>query len=215
MRNKNLKFGLKCRGYDVKAVNSYIDAEKKRSDEVQLLSSERIADLKTQVSELTKELTALRGREEQIKAALISATQNADKLLSDVKGRCAEELNRLRLFRAKWTGAYEQLKERYHFDKDALNMESVAISVELELQKMLMQDFSFAKGTECNEMEAYFKSEVDRLSKSPQKPEPVITPAVKELKDRLKGAKKESAFSFDEALNPTDSLADICKTLIP
>ena len=220
MKNKKtLRFPTARKGYSIEAVESYISAEKSRADSVQLAERERIASLKEQCESLTAQLNELKGKEEQIKSAFIAATQNAERLTSDVRARYAMELDRLRLFRAKWTGAYEQLKERYHFDKDALNMESVAVSVELELSKFLSQDFSLSKGGSDDEMERYFKSEVARLTAQQVQEQQHMsqdTPSLKDLRDKLRLAeeKKDSAaFSFEEALNPTESLAEICRSL--
>ncbi|MDE6302528.1 MAG: hypothetical protein K2M36_02945, partial [Clostridia bacterium] len=206
-------------------VEKFISDERERNDEVQLSQRERINGLTDENKRLSDELAVYKEKEEQIKNAFITATQNADKLTADVKARYAEELERLRLFRAKWIGAYEQLKDRYHFDKDALNMESVAVSTQLELQRFLSQDFSLNKGGGTSEMEDYFRSEVERLTDkqlSMQKSSgtaSVPTSSVIELKERIKEAeskKKEQsavAFSLEDALNPTESLAEICKSL--
>lgn len=231
MKRKNKKiarFRVKHRGYDIASVESFIANEQARADEVQLKQRERIAALTDECRRLEAELAELKGREEQIKSAFITATQNADRMTADVKARYAAELERLRLFRAKWTAAYDQLKERYHFDKDALNMESVAVTTQLELQKFLMQDFSLNKGGSSDEMEDYFRSEVERLTTqqiNEQKGAAKQTVSgVAELKEKIKeaesrkkaqnaGESQTAAFSFEEALNPTESLADICKSL--
>ena len=223
-QKKIARFMIKRRGYDIEAVENYISAEQARYDEVQLSQRERIAALTEECNRLSGELAELRGREEQIKSAFITATQNAYKMTADVKARYAAELERLRLFRAKWISAYDQLKDRYHFDKDALNMESVAVTTQMELQKFLMQDFSLNKGGSTSEMEDYFRSEVERLTtqqineqkKASASKAPVS--GVAELKDKIKEAENKkkaqsAAFSFEEALNPTESLADICKSL--
>lgn len=226
---RTLRFPTARKGYDIDAVESFITAEQSRSESASLAARERIERLSAECDSLHKELGELKGKEEQIKSAFISATQNADRLTADVKARYALELDRLRLFRAKWSGAYEQLKERYHFDKDALNMESVAVSVELELKKFLTQDFSLNKGGCDDEMEQYFKSEVARLTaqqaakQSAEKSDeergenPTALSALGELKDRIKEAQTRAdgsaAFSLDEALHPTESLAEICRAL--
>jgi len=234
-RKKMTRFARKSRGYDIKAVEKFIAEEQTRADEVQLNQRERINALTEECNRLSEEIEELRGREEQIKSAFIVASRNADKMTEDVKSRYAAELERLKLFRAKWTGAYDQLKERYHFDKDALNMESVAVSTQLELQKFLMQDFSLNKGGERDEMEEYFRSEVDRLTKQQlatqkgsannlkariDEGDSVPSSAIEELRGRIKDAETNkskvhgsAAFSLEEALNPTESLADICKSL--
>lgn len=230
MKKQALRFKRVYRGYDMEAVDNFIAEEKERSDSVQLQQRERIAELSGKCDGLAREVEQLRGREEQIKSALIAATDNARRLTDDIRARYMEELERLKLFRAKWNAAYEQLKERYHFDKDALNMESVAVSAQLELTRYLTQDFSLSKGDEDSEMEAYFKSEVERLTSAPptSKPLPQESPAVNELKRKISDAKKQAkeggadgkkrgedsaAFSFDEALHPTESLEEICRAL--
>lgn len=204
MKKKTSRFPLARRGYSKEAVDSYILLEQQKFDSAQLAERERVSSLKEQVENLTAQLAELKGKEEQIKAAYISAAQSAQKLTSDVRVRYAMELDRLRLFRAKWTANYEQLKDRYHFDKDALNMESVAVSVELELRKFLEQDFSLSSGGGNDEMEQYFKSEVDRLTKKQIE---------ESAKESAADESESSSFSLDEALHPTESLADICRAL--
>lgn len=157
-------FPLSRKGYDKDAVNSFIALEQAKADEVQSGLRECINALKDENDNLKKELAIFKGREEQIKLALISATDTAKRLNADVRLRYQTELERLRLFRAKWINAYEQLKERYHFDKDALNVESVAVSVEIELKKMLAKDFGLDKAPIENEMEEHFRKEVERLT---------------------------------------------------
>ena len=144
-KKSTLRFPLARKGYDREAVDGFIALEQAKNDELQLEQRERINALKQENDALKLQVETLKGREEQIKLALVTATENANRLSQDVKCRYKQELDRLRLFRAKWENAYEQMKERYHFDKDALNVESVAVSVELELKKFLAQDFSLNK----------------------------------------------------------------------
>ncbi|MEG2687633.1 MAG: DivIVA domain-containing protein [Clostridia bacterium] len=160
------RFPMAHRGYDVNAVEAFLSVQQTRAEEVAMAQKERISALKSQNADLNAELLALKTREEQIKSTLISATEKADKMTLDIKLRYAMELDRLKLFRAKWTNAYEEIKERYHFSKDALNMESVVVSTEMEIQKFLAQDFSLPKGDNVSEMEVYFKGEADRLTEA-------------------------------------------------
>ena len=131
-KKRILRFSLARRGYDIDEVENFIEQEKARTDDALLAERERIASLKEQVKSLSDENAELHGREAEIQAAFINATRDAERLSKDIKRQYQQELDRLRLFRAKWTGAYEQLKDRYHFDKDALNMESVAVSTASE-----------------------------------------------------------------------------------
>ena len=150
------RFAIARRGYDIDSVEAYIALEREKADRAGLEQKERIRLLKAQCERLTAELGVYRDKEEQIKSALITAGEQAEKIVLDTRLRYAMELERLKLFRAKWTGAYEELKERYDFGKDALNMESVAVSVKLELERFLAQDFSLDRGDPCDETESEY-----------------------------------------------------------
>lgn len=221
IKQKFTRFKTRHRGYDRIAVENYISDYEARADETRLALQERVNSLLNECDRLSRELSELKGREEQIKCAFITATQNADKMTADVKARYQAELERLKLFRAKWTSAYDQMRDRYHFDKDALNMESVAVSVQLDLQKFLMQDFSLNKGTNTNEMEEYFHSEVERLTSAQTNAQNNVSAPVSgvaELKNKIKDAENKKraqsvAFSLEDAMNPTESLEEICKSL--
>ena len=180
MKKKNKmqpRFAIVRRGYDVESVEAYISLEREKADRAGLEQKERIRVLKAQCDRLSEELDVYRGREEQIKSALITASEQAEKTVLDVKLRYAMELERLKLFRAKWTGAYEEIKQRYGFAKDTLNMESVAVSVKLELERFLAHDFSLDKGIPAEDTEEAFKEEAERLSEEDE--------GVRELREKL------------------------------
>ena len=156
-RNKpQPRFAVVRRGYAIASVEAHIALEREKADKAGLEQKERIRVLKAQCDRLAEELEVYRDKEEQIKAALIAAGEQAEKTELDIKLRYAMELERLKLFRAKWTGAYEELKERYGFGKDALNMESVAVSVRMELERFLAKDFALDRGGAAPEQEEQF-----------------------------------------------------------
>ena len=220
-KKKTPRFPLARKGYDRDAVESYIALEQAKADEIQLEQRERVNALKQENETLKLQVETLKGREEQIKLALVSATQNADRMSEDVKRRYKQELDRLRLFRAKWLGAYEQMRERYHFDKDALNVESVAVSVEIELKKFLAQDFSLNKCVSDDMMEEHFRREAERITNkqlsvqnATQLDAVPTSKNAEQLKTKLQEAQSKkkadtsAAFSIEEALNPTNSIQD-------
>ena len=239
MKKKNKmqpRFALVRRGYDVDSVEAYISLEREKADRAGLEQKERIRVLKAQCDRLNEELSVYRDREEQIKGALLAAGEQAEKTVLDIKLRYAMELERLKLFRAKWTGAYEEIKKRYNFSKDALNMESVAVSVKLELERFLAQDFSLDRGGSAGEEEEAFKAEAERLSEEDGQVKELKRQLLKaaERKDKeekLEAARKSAAtsstsagaeggevqpaaaFSLEEARHPTESLAEICRYL--
>ena len=214
MKKKNTRFKVKYRGYDVKEVEAYIAEMQAKSETAMAQQRERIEALKTQNESLKAELAVLKSREEQIKVTLLKATNTANELDEQIKRRYKAELDRLKLFRAKWTGAYDELKERYHFSKDALNMESVAVQTELELTKYLTQEFSLAKGDDIDDMEAYFKSEVQRLTHLQQQVQLDVEKKQKSKRDERASAQVSAdEFCLEEALNPTESLEELCKSM--
>ena len=200
MKKKNKmqpRFALVRRGYDVDSVEAYISLEREKADRAGLEQKERIRVLKAQCDRLNEELSVYRDREEQIKGALLAAGEQAEKTVLDIKLRYAMELERLKLFRAKWTGAYEEIKKRYNFSKDALNMESVAVSVKLELERFLAQDFSLDRGGRAGEEEEAFKAEAERLSEEDGQ--------VKELKRQLLKAAGRKDKEGNERKENTDT----------
>ena len=221
-RNKpQPRFAVVRRGYDIASVEAYIALEREKADKAGLEQKERIRVLKAQCDRLA---------EEQIKAALIAAGEQAEKTELDIKLRYAMELERLKLFRAKWKGAYEELKERYGFGKDALNMESVAVSVRMELERFLAKDFALDRGGAAPEQEEQFKAEAERLSEEDDKVRELRDKLVKAAERKDREAKLDSekkprtssaaadvpvqAFSLEEAVHPTESLAEICRYLL-
>ena len=239
MKKKNKmqpRFALVRRGYDVDSVEAYISLEREKADRAGLEQNERIRVLKAQCDRLSEELSVYRDREEQIKGALLAAGEQAEKTVLDIKLRYAMELERLKLFRAKWTGAYEEIKKRYNFSKDALNMESVAVSVKLELERFLAQDFSLDRGGSAGEEEEAFKAEAERLSEEDGQVKELKRQLLraaerKDKEEKLEAARKSAAtsapsvgteggevqpaaaFSLEEARHPTESLAEICRYL--
>lgn len=210
-----LRFARVRRGYDIEAVEAYITLESKRAQAVESEQRERIITMARQIEEQNQEIARLESREDQIKSAIVSATEKANKMTAELQLKYGMELERLNLFRAKWIGVYDELKERYHFDKDALNMESAAISAKIEIERFLSRDFALDKGEILSEPEKQFKSEAERLAKSDS--------GVIDLRDKLIAAceKKENnksrqnsaAFSLEEATRPTESLAELCEYL--
>lgn len=212
-KKKETRFKIERKGYSISEVEKYISDTNAEYEKAGREQRERIAVLSAKIGELDAIIMDYRAREEGISSAFIAANEKAEKLTADVRLRYGMELERLRLFREKWTGVYAELKERYRFDKDALNMESVAVQTKLEIERVLVQEFSLAKGGEESDAEKQFQSESDRLSKSDV--------AIEELKNKLLSAgkrkaekdKQSVAFSLEEATHPTESLEELCAYL--
>lgn len=128
-----------------------------------------LAEKSVKLKEAEDELKALHSRENEINDCLVTATKKANEMLSDVKIQCALEIERLKIFQAKWSTAYEELRERYHFEKDVLSMENIVVNTVLELERHLSEDFGLKRGASGTDAEKQFRSETERLlSPSPE-----------------------------------------------
>ena len=185
---KQNMFTVERKGYSQKEVDEYVLKEIEKNEIIHGEQRRRIEELLDHVDRLKRVVEEYRAKEDKIAEALIVASEKADKMTAEIKLRYAMELDRLNLFRAKWVGAYNELKERYGFDGDALNVESVAISTKLEIERFLQRDFSLSKGEKLSPQEETFRLETERLSSSPS--------AVEDLKNALiEAMKKENVAS--------------------
>ena len=184
-QNNHQRFKIERKGYNTKEVEEYLVVEGERNEAVHREQRERIDALINENQQLKKVVDEYKSREDKIAEAIIVARENADKMTAEIKLRYMMELDRLKLFRAKWTGVYEELKERYGFDGDALNVESVAISTKLEIERFLQRDFSLSKGVQDMSAEESFRLESERLSHIPS--------AVNDLKMKLVEAMKRES----------------------
>ena len=179
---KQERFTTERKGYSKSEVELFLAEEGERNESIHKEQRERIDMLVEENKTLKKALQEYKNKENKIAEAIITAKENADKMTAEIKLRYMMELDRLNLFRAKWTGVYEELKERYGFDGDALNVESVAISTKLEIERFLQRDFSLSKGEDMTAEES-FRLEAERLSNLPT--------GLDELKNKLIEAMKD------------------------
>ena len=138
---QNERFALEKKGYNKEDVERFIVEENARNEKIHCEQRERIDTLVEENLALKELVKEYKSKEDKIAEAIIVARENADKMTAEIKLRYMMELDRLNMFRAKWTGVYDELKERYGFDGDALNVESVALSTKLEIERFLQRDF--------------------------------------------------------------------------
>ncbi len=203
-KKKENMFNTKRKGYDCGQVDDYIAKMTCENAQTVEKQRERIDAMTNEISALKDEIAKYKSLEGQIKSSIISATEKKNEMLADIEFRYGAEMDRLEKFRSKWSSVYNDLKDRYNFSKDALNMESVAVSTRLEIEKILSNDFSVTKKSSGAEQQ--FKTESERLSST--------NVAVTELKEKLiAAAEKKEEFSLYEATHPTESLEELCLSL--
>lgn len=204
-------FSISKKGYDKSEVEQFIENERLEAEKTHMQQKIRIDELKEECVRLSQEIRQYENDKNQISMSLMQASKNAENMENDVKRRYKSELDRLRLFREKWTRCYDQISEKYKFGADALNMESVAVNTEIEIQKFLNKDFSLSKGDDKSIMESEFKSNVERLTAKNFDYEEV-KPGVEELLSKINDVSKlKSASSDVETIQSTTSAVAIEK----
>lgn len=195
------------RGYDEKEVNVFLTKLNDNFASVSEEQKERIDELKEQNEKLVEELNVYRKKEKLIERTLTEATRRAEDIESELKTQYALEIERLKIFQAKWTNCYEELKNKYHFDKDVNNMESLVISTKQTLIDKLGRLNIILPHLESEE-QMQFDSESERITKLQEEQADRL---VSELKNQIKELDEE--FDYKEALTPKKSLEELCREI--
>lgn len=195
------------RGYDEKEVNVFLTKLNDNFASVSQEQKERIDELKEQNEKLAEELSVYRKKEKLIERTLTEATRRAEDIESELKTQYALEIERLKIFQAKWTNCYEELKNKYHFDKDVNNMESLVINTKQTLIDKLGRLNIILPHLESEE-QMQFDSESERITKLQEEQADRL---VSELKNQIKELDDE--FDYKEALTPKKSLEELCREI--
>ncbi len=181
--NKEYRFNIERKGYareEVDAKIAALDGEMASLREQLSLALE----LKDENADMRAKIAAYQEKENEIKTILALANEKAEDIRTDVKLQYALEIERLKIFQAKWTNSYEELKEKFHFDKDALMLEAVVTDTALQLEQLLYKDFGIRLTPTGDEAEQQFLAEAERLEISQEE----INKLVEKLKTELKKA---------------------------
>jgi len=181
-------------GYDKHEVDGYLQKLEESNKKLVLTYQDELLKYKRRNAELEEEVAHLKSREDEIKMSLLAANEKANEMNLDLKIQYALEIERLKLFQAKWTNCYEELKERYHFGKDALNMESVVEATALEIENLLTRDFSLPRENKSSDIEKQFKSEVKRLGMN----EDELSSLFEKMKSELNAVIRQKTEKFSE-----------------
>lgn len=195
------------RGYDEKEVNVFLTKLNDNFASVSEEQKERIDELKEQNEKLAEELSVYRKKEKLIERTLTEATRRAEDIEGELKTQYALEIERLKIFQAKWTNCYEELKNKYHFDKDVNNMESLVINTKQTLIDKLGRLNIILPHLESEE-QMQFDSESERITKLQEEQADRL---VSELKNQIKELDEE--FDYKEALTPKKSLEELCREI--
>lgn len=195
------------RGYDEGEVNAFLAKLNDNFADVTTELKSRIAELKNQNEKLLTEIANYKNKEKLIERTMTEATRRANDIENELKTQYALEIERLKIFQAKWTNCYEELKLKYHFDKDANNMESLVISTKQSLIDKLA-NLNIVLPTMAVEEELQFRNESERIAKiQAEQADKLVDMLRQEIDDMSDG------FSMEEALNPTQTLDELCREM--
>ena len=165
MGKKNLTFKTELNGYKKCEVDERLQKDARR---IEVLEASEVEKYKK--------------CEDEVKNVLAVATKKAFDIKTDMKLQYALETERLKIFKAKWTSAYDELKRKYGFDTDAAIVESTVTDVSLKIEAILNKDFGIRLTDDATDAEKQLMEEADRLSISQDE----INKLVEKLKGELK-----------------------------
>lgn len=118
MGKKNLTFKTELNGYKKCEVDERLQKDARR---IEVLEAQvaLVDGLKDENQRLASEVEKYKKCEDEVKNVLAVATKKAFDIKTDMKLQYALETERLKIFKAKWTSAYDELKRKYGFDTDA------------------------------------------------------------------------------------------------
>ena len=213
-----MEFKTVRKGYDKKEVEAYIekmDAEKQASEKSLRAT---VAQLKGELDEKQQKLDDFEKKARRISDALISAVSKADEIEKLAVYKYNQEMEQLKSFHARWVAYYARLMKKY------------PLSEELDAVKEFNDKVGriLGEGAESDDSARRFREEFNRLIKQNgvldddgTEDIPSVAPAtfIKVEEERpapapdLKNTVSESGFSFEEALNPKESLEEIMADL--
>ena len=213
-----MEFKTVRKGYDKKEGDAYIekmDAEKQASEKALRAT---VAQLKGELDEKQQKLDDFEKKARRISDALISAVSKADEIEKLAVYKYNQEMEQLKSFHARWVAYYARLMKKY------------PLSEELDAVKEFNDKVGriLGEGAESDDSARRFREEFNRLIKQNgvldddgTEDIPSVAPAtfIKVEEERpapapdLKNTVSESGFSFEEALNPKESLEEIMADL--
>ncbi len=195
-----MKFDTEKKGYKKSEVDEYVFALKNEYESKLAEQKNRIFQLKNELTEKEKQLSAYKSKTELIATAILNAVAKADEIEKLAASRYREEMTQLKVFHEKWQAHYNNLLDKYPDDEGLRAVEKFNAA---------MNDI-FSGGTAAvKEIEKQFEAEKSRLETVSGAPEEKKKPAKTLAEDSVSA----SGFSFEEAWNPKDDLGQIMKDL--
>jgi len=236
-----MNFSVEKKGYNKAAVDKHIKELSLRYDKASADQRDRIFELKSALSVSERLIEEYRRKEGEINSALVAAVGKAREMEDIAQKKYDLEIQRLKLFNAKWQSYFNEIIKRYPIDDNLVSvaeftseMANILSGGKLGAAVPLAKPVETAKPapkkpaaktpapvTRASDAKAQYESEKKRLAEV----EPDPMGAIKNYFDsqnKISSANKitaaammksESGFDINEALHPDQDLEDILADL--
>ena len=141
------RFSITKKGYSIDEVDGFINKLLQLTEDKLTESSNRINELKNEVRTLTLEKNEYKAKENSISNALTEALKKAEEIENVAKARYAMEINRLALFRRRFSEYLSSISDQTPVDVAISEFENGVKELESELKQVMQQEFNLEKIT--------------------------------------------------------------------
>lgn len=141
------RFTITKKGYSVDEVEGFINKLLQLTEDKLTESTARINELKSEIRALTIEKNEYKAKEQAVSKALTEALKRAEEIESVAKARYAMEINRLSVFRRRFSDYLASISDQTPVDVAIQEFEGNVKSLESELKEVMQKEFNLEKIT--------------------------------------------------------------------
>lgn len=226
-KGEDSKFRIVRKGYEPKDVDAYIAKTERDAAAALAAQKKLLEDYEKKIGEQQAKIDDYEKKSKRISEAIMSAVAKADEIEKLSAYKYVQEMEQLKTFHARWLTYYAKLIKKYPLTEDLEAVKNFNDKVNRILG-------SAAKGSSPDEEGSRFREEFTKLIKqngtldNPDEDDiPSFAPATfmklpeeeksgyrsERVNAPLPEGSGESGFSFEEALNPKESLEEIMADL--
>lgn len=225
-KGEDSKFRIVRKGYEPKDVDAYI-AKTERDAAANIDAQKKIIDdLEKKILEQQARISEYEKKSRRISEAITAAVAKADEIEKLSAYKYVQEMEQLKTFHARWLTYYAKLIKKYPLTEDLEAVKNFNDKVNRILGAVTESGSSDEEGSRFREEFSKLIKQNGALDNPDEDDIPSFAPATfMKLPEEEKGYKSErvnaplpngsgdSGFSFEEALNPKESLEEIMADL--
>lgn len=227
------KFRIVRKGYEQKDVDAYI--AKTEADAAAVVAQQKkvIDDLEKTIDEQKDKLAEYEKKSRRISEAIMSALQKADEIEKLSAYKYVQEMEQLKTFHARWLTYYAKLIKKYPLTEDLQAVQNFNDKVNRilgaqttmsapadgegnrfreEFSRLIRQNGELDDLSADDDIPSFERQTFMKLPEDEVKPQKTAYKSTR-VKAPLPEGEGESGFSFEEALNPKESLEEIMADL--